>query len=381
VYRRQPTGYWAFIPCSLQPTPNVDLASLEPLLSNANLALGKLDGIGAIVPNPELFVQMYGRKEAVLSSQIEGTQASLSDVLEEESDIPVEATERPSDVREVLNYVSSLNKGLARLTDLPLSLRLIREIHEELMSGVRGRDKTPGEFRRTQNWIGPEGSTLNDAVFVPPPAPEMLESLADLERFVRADDNLPVLLRAGIAHAQFETIHPFLDGNGRLGRLLITFMLSERGVLSRPLLYLSFFFKQRKQEYYSRLMAVREEGDWEGWLQFFLTGVQSVSVQAASTARRVLDLQALERQRISIAFPNKANAARFLEMIYVKPTVTAKSVSRHLEVSIPTANTLVSEFARLKILDEVTGRERDRVFRHTAYYRVLTPPAEDALNN
>lgn len=371
VYRRQPTGYWAFIPCALPPVdPPIDLAALEPDLSNANLALGRLDGIAEFVPNPDLFVTMYVRKEAVLSSRIEGTQASLSDVLEDESGL--QSDTRPFDVGEVRNYVRALNAGLQRLPDLPLSLRLIREIHAVLLTNARGHDRTPGEFRRSQNWIGPEGCTLDDAVFVPPPHAELQHHLSDLERYIRSDDNTPILVRAGVAHSQFETIHPFLDGNGRLGRLLITFMLCERGVLSRPLLYLSDYFTRRKSQYYAELMRVRETGEWESWLRFFLRGVADVADAAKATAQRIVALQAQDRDKVITKFPAKANLLRLLGTLYLRPTMTVQLAARLIDVSLPTANVLVSDLVSLGILHEITGRQRDRVFRYRDYYAMLS---------
>ena len=258
-YVRQTAEYSAFIPAPLPPDPPLEMdAEMARLLSEANLALGRLDGASMMLPNADLFVAMYVRREAVLSSQIEGTQASLTDVLQFEAGGDGGETERLLDVEEVVNYVRAMNYGLRRLADLPLSLRLVREIHGELMRGVRGEESTPGEFRRSQNWIGPSGSTLRDARFVPPPPHELLRVLGEWETFLHARSE-PVLVTAALAHAQFETIHPFLDGNGRVGRLLITLLLYERGVLARPLLYLSLYLKRNQTEYYDRLQAVREE--------------------------------------------------------------------------------------------------------------------------
>jgi Fic family protein len=250
---------------------------LQRLLSQADLALGRLDGSIQILPNPDLFVFMYVRKEAVLSSQIEGTQSSLQDLLAAEASIL--APEQPPDVDEVINYVAAMNYGIARLRDLPVSVRLIREIHERLLHGVRGANLTPGELRRSQNWIGPGGCMLSEASFVPPPPHELPEALGSLERFLHTDDTLPLLVKIGLAHAQFETIHPFLDGNGRVGRLLVTFLLCEKGVLQKPVLYLSHYFKKHRQRYYELLQATRDDGDWEGWLNFFLRGVVSIRIQ------------------------------------------------------------------------------------------------------
>lgn len=262
VYVRQPHGYRAFIPKPLPPNPPVKVSgSLQTLLSQADYALGRLDGAILTLPNPDLFVFMYVRKEAVLSSQIEGTQSSLQNLLAAEARLFDPDT--PGDVNEVINYVRAMNYGLERLATLPVSVRLIKEIHAELMRGVRGGQLTPGELRTSQNWIGPAGCTLSEATFVPPPPHEVPQALADLERFLHTQDDMPALIRVGLAHAQFETIHPFLDGNGRIGRLLITFLLTEKGPLAKPVLYLSHYFKRRRVEYYERLQAVRDLGDWE----------------------------------------------------------------------------------------------------------------------
>ncbi len=286
-YVNQLTGYRAFIPAPLPPNPPLRLDStLQKLLSQADYALGRLDGAVLTLPNPDLFVFMYVRKEAVLSSQIEGTQSSLQNLLAAEARLQDPNT--PADVNEVINYVRAMNHGLKRLADLPVSVRLIREIHVELMRGVRGGRLTPGELRTSQNWIGPGGCTLAEATFVPPPPHEVPQALADLERFLHSQDPLPPLIQVGLAHAQFETIHPFLDGNGRIGRLLITFLLVEKKLLSRPVLYLSHYFKRYRSEYYDRLQAVRDRGDWEGWIEFFLRGVAEVSSQATDTAAAIL---------------------------------------------------------------------------------------------
>ena len=278
-YVRQTADYRVFLPTPLPPNPPVRLGGeLNAILSRADRALGRLDGSVVTLPNPDFLVFMYVRKEAVLSSQIEGTQSSLQDLLAAQSEL-FEPAELPRDVNEVINYVAAMNHGLARLSELPVSVRLIREIHERLLQGVRGARLAPGELRRTQNWIGPGGAGIANATFVPPPPGDVPRALGDLETFLHGDDDLPLLIRIGLAHAQFETIHPFLDGNGRVGRLLITFLLTERGALHKPVLYLSHWFKQNRQEYYDRLQAVRDRGDWEGWLGFFLRGVERVSVE------------------------------------------------------------------------------------------------------
>ena len=293
---QQIEGYRAFIPAPLPPSPPpVFDSEMICLLSQADRALGRLDGITSILPNPDLFVAMFVRQEAVLSSQIEGTQSTLDDVLQFE--LNEEGVDLPKDVGEVVNYVNAMNYGLERLKDLPLCLNLIKEIHDRLLRGVRGGEKTPGDFRRTQNWIGPSGCTLNAANFVPPPVHEMHPALDNLERFFHDADSFPVLVHCALAHAQFETIHPFIDGNGRVGRLLITFWLCQREILHRPLLYLSSYLKAHRAEYYDRLMAIRLSGDWEGWIKFFLRGVFQVSQAASDTARKILELRERYRRR------------------------------------------------------------------------------------
>ena len=300
-YIRQPSGYRAFIPEALPPQPPVRITDgLQRLLSEADRALGRLDGSIQILPDADVFVYMYVRKEAVLSSQIEGTQSSLHDLLAAEAKIL--APNRPKDATEVINYVNAMNYGLDRLSELHLSTRLICEIHAKLLPGVRGSHLTPGELRTTQNWIGPAGCTLNEADFVPPPPYEMSQAISSLERFIHNDTKLPLLIKIGLVHAQFETIHPFLDGNGRVGRLLITFLLCEQNVLTKPVLYLSYFFKRHRQQYYEELQAVRDAGTWEQWLAFFLRGVVAVSEQAADTARRILALNEKHRRVITDNF-------------------------------------------------------------------------------
>jgi len=365
TYVRQPAGYKAFIPKPLPPDPSLAIdQELLTCLSAADRALGRLDGATEVLPNPDLFIAMYVRREAVLSSQIEGTQASLVDVLEYEADAARKGL--PADVKEVVNHIDAMNYGLQRLDDLPLSLRLIREIHERLLAGTRGGQRYPGEFRTTQNWIGPPGCSLREATFVPPPPSEMMDALAGLETFLHAQIDLPIPVMAGLVHAQFETIHPFVDGNGRIGRLLITFLLCQRRLLRRPLLYLSHYLKRHRDEYYSRLMAVRDQGDWEGWLKFFLRGVGEVANQATETARQILHLRETHRQFVSER-TSTTNALRFLDYLYQRPVVTAGLVGRALEVSPPTANGLVNQFFNIGLLSELTGRQRNRLFSYQPY--------------
>jgi Fic family protein len=360
---RQPEGYSAFIPAPLPPVPPLRFDSqLATVLAGAGTALGRLDGVAATLPNPELFVAMYVRREAVLSSQIEGTQSTLDDVLAYEIDS--DRGKLPRDVEEVVNYVTAMNYGLQRLQTLPLSLRLLREIHERLLAGGRGSDKTPGKFRERQNWIG--SPRIADAVFVPPPVHEMKTALGNLERFVHDSDGLDPLIVCALAHAQFETIHPFLDGNGRVGRLLITFLLCHEKVLQRPVLYLSHYLKQHRGTYYDRLMAVRNEGDWEGWLRFFLTGVATVAREAEQTARRIVQLREQLRDAAQ-AGGVSVNVLKLMDHLFQQPVMNVKAASEALHVSIPAANRMINELHDNGILAEVTGGNRNRMFRFAPY--------------
>lgn len=365
-YVKQSAGYRAFVPAALPPDPPVQVdGAMLALLSRADQAVGRLDGLTRTLPNPDLFVAMYVRREAVLSSQIEGTQSTLDDVLEFELNPRVRAL--PQDVGEVVNYVRAMNYGLERLVELPLSLRLIREIHRELLIGVRGADRTPGEFRASQNWIGPAaGAPLSQAAFVPPPVADMHAALDNFERFLHEERELPVLIHCGLVHSQFETIHPFLNGNRRVGRLLITFLLWYRGVLHRPLLYMSHYLRRHRHEYYDRLMAVRQVGDWEGWLRFFLRGVGQTAEEATSTARSIVNLREDHQARLE-AHGLGLNGLRLLDLLFDRPLVDVNLVSDRLGISFVTASRLVGELERLSLVEEITGGRRNRRFRYTAY--------------
>jgi len=371
-------SYPAFIPAPLPPNPPIEMdAELLKLLSDADRALGRLDGASELLPNPDLFVAMYVRHEAVLSSQIEGTQSTLEDILAYES----QAADTPEDALEVVNYVVAMRFGLKRLADIPVCVRMIKELHRELLNDVRGQEKNPGEFRKSQNWIGPANTPLANATFVPPPPDEMLDAVGNLERFIH-DHEMPELIHAGIAHAQFETIHPFLDGNGRVGRLLITLMLCERRVLKQPLLYISYYLKAHKQEYYDRLMAIRNEGDWEGWLKFFLRGVYQVSQAATRVARDIVNLREEHRRQIQEAGLS-AHGLAFLDFLYAKPDVSITRVAEHLSCTYPTANKLVLNFEKLGIVREVTGQQRNRRYRYSRYvdlfqHQALVLPSQAA---
>ena len=341
------------------------------LVSCADRRLGRLDGSVQTLPDPNMFVLMYVRKEAVLSSQIEGTQSSLNDVLEAEAQILDPA--RPSDVAEVINYIHAMNYGLEQLAVLPVSTRLIRQIHQRLLEGVRGGVSNPGELRRSQNWIGPGGCSLNDATFVPPPPGDVPAALTDLERFLHDQNPMPPLLKIGIAHAQFETIHPFLDGNGRVGRLLITFLLCERDILKLPVLYLSHYFKLYRSEYYDALQSVRDNGDWEGWLKFFMRGVAEVADEATDTARDIVGLRESHRALIIDQFGRVAgNGLRLLETLYSRPIVTVAEVASVSGTSFTAANDLVARFVDAGVLREATGNSRNRKFRYDPYVALFS---------
>ncbi|MDB6064635.1 MAG: Fic family protein [Pedosphaera sp.] len=371
-YVKQLEGYRAFIPAPLPPEPHLAMdGELALLLSEADHALGRLDGVTSVLPNPDLFVSMYVRHEAVLSSQIEGTQSTLEDVLQFEID--AKGQDHPKDVEEVVNYVHAMNYGLKRLNALPLSLRLIREIHAKLLQGVRGANRTPGEFRRSQNWIGPANCTLATATFVPPPVHEMQEALGNLETFLHDTTTYPALIHCGLAHAQFETIHPFLDGNGRVGRLLITFLLCRRGILKLPLLYLSHYLKFHRAEYYDRLMAIRNDGNWEAWLRFFLKGVSEVSRSATETARQILDLRRKHQTLIRSKPANQANALGLLDYLFEQPIVNARLVEEHVQCAFATADKLLKQFIDLGMVKEITGGQRNRRYEYSPYLALFEP--------
>ena len=372
---QQPTGYKAFIPAPLPPEPPLVYGGeLQSLLSDADRNLGRLDALASMLPNPDLFVAMYVRHEAVLSSQIEGTQSTLEDVLAFEADVLRDDT--PKDVEEVVNYVRAMNHGLNRLPELPLSLRLLREIHAELMKGVRGGEKSPGEFRTTQNWIGGRGSSLRNAAFIPPPPYEAMNALGQLENFLHAQRmQVPLLIRCGLAHAQFETIHPFLDGNGRVGRLLITLMLCEEKALSRPLLYLSLFLKAHRAEYYDRLTAIRTQGHWEQWLMFFLRGVSTTALAATQTAKDIVALRDAHRNDVA----KNAKALALLDHLFRHPTVSVNHVRTLMACTFPTASKLITDFESRGWLQEVTGHERNRLWHYRPYLALFHRETLDAM--
>lgn len=365
----------AFIPAPLPPDPPLVIdGALQVALESTILALGRLDGVSALLPDKSLFLYAYVRKEAVLSSQIEGTQSSLSDLLLFELD---EAPGVPlDDVVEVSNYVAALEHGLRLLReDFPLSNRLIREIHAVLLSRGRGSGKDPGEFRRSQNWIG--GHRPGDALFVPPPHTVVPDCMGALERFLHAeDDGLPVLIRAGLAHVQFETIHPFLDGNGRIGRLLITFLLCHAGVLREPLLYLSLFIRQHRAQYYELLNQVRFDGDWEAWLAFFLDGVKQTAEGAVSTAHRLAEMFRADRLQIEASGRRAGSALRVHEGLKARPILSMAEICRSTGLSFPTSSSAMDLLIELQIARELTGKRRNRLFVYDRYLTILNEGTE-----
>lgn len=374
-FARQPGGYTAFIPHPLPPGDLVLDPRLLTVVSQADRELGRLDGAIALVPDPDLFVFMYVRREAVLSSQIEGTQASLMDLLEFEA-LHDQAEER-IDVREITNHIRAMQLGLERLDTLPISRRLLCEVHVELMKGVRGGEpqKTPGELRRSQNWIG--GGSPATARFVPPPWEEVGPAFADLENYLHDEEPIAPLIKIGLAHAQFETIHPFLDGNGRIGRLLITFWLVQQDILHRPLLYPSLYFKEHREEYVDRLQAIRDRGAWEDWLIFFVEGIGVAAREASDRALDIVRLREEDRARIARSLGRRTpNAHRLLDELFRLPLVSAKGVEQLLGVSQPTASGLVNDLSRIGVLRELTGKRRDRLFSYERYL-ALFPGSTD----
>lgn len=358
----------AFIPPPLPPVPPLDLSQLAGRLSAADRAVGRLDGITALLPDHALFLYMYVRKEAVLSSQIEGTQSTMSDLLRFETDAA--AGEPVGDIREVSNYVDAMMYGLERLESLPISLRLIREMHERLLRSGRGETKSPGEFRRSQNWIG--GTRPGNARYVPPPVDELATCLDAFEKFIHEQTpELPPLVKAGLIHVQFESIHPFLDGNGRLGRLLVTLFLCAEGVLSQPLLYFSLYLRRNRETYYRLLQEVREHGTWETWLEFFLDGIAETAQQAFRTAKQITDLFADDRRKISDG-ERAGSALRVHERMQKSPYLTASKARDLTGLALPTVNSAFAELQRLKIVTEITGQARGRVYCYQAYVDLLS---------
>ncbi len=368
----------AFVPCALPPAePPLGLdEATSALLQRAEQGLARLELAGEMVPSVEWFIYAFVRKEAVVSSQIEGTQCTLIDLLTFEAEAPTTPAS-DADVQEVCNYLDALayaREQIASESGLPISMRLLNETHALLMRGVRGADKQPGEVRRSQNWIG--GTRPGNAAFVPPPPHLLGDVLAELEKYIHAAGELPPLVRAGLLHVQFETIHPYLDGNGRIGRLLVTLLLEHFGMLSSPLLYLSLFFKRHRGEYYRRLSAVRTDGDWEGWISFFLEAVATIADEATTSARDIFGLISRDRQRVLDAKSSTVMAARLFEMLPEHPIVTIAKATRLLDTTKPTATKAVTALVDADVLVETTGRKRDRTFSYKAYLDLLRTGTE-----
>jgi Fic family protein len=368
---KTPEGFYAFVPAPLP--PKLDYGQeLVLALSRADAALSELSIAGEQVPNPHLLIAPYLRQEAVLSSRIEGTRTTLSELLMDE--VAAAPPERdPNDLREVRNYIEALEYGLARLSELPLSLRFVRELHERLMRGVRGAHMTPGEFRRSQNWIGPPRCTLANATYVPPPVDEMNKALGEWELFLHDRTSLPDLVQCALMHEQFEAIHPFLDGNGRVGRLLITLFLSERGRLTQPLLYLSAYIEAHRSDYYDTLLRVRTAGDWESWLLFFLGGVQQTAVQGAKQAREIVRIREEYRRRVQ----GQAKALALVDEVLRTPFITVPEAQRALGVSNPTARTAVNVLVAAGLLQEVGDRPWRRLYVARPVLDVLSALTEE----
>lgn len=366
-----PTGYVAFIPENLPPAPPIDYDDeLHLLLSKADRNLARLDGITTVLPNPDLFIAMYVKKEALLSSQIEGTQASLEGVLEFEADLTPK--DDIKEIKEVVNYIDALNYGIERLNEKPISLGLIKEIHKILLEGTRGTNLDPGEFRAFQNYIGAPGASIHEAKFVPPPPDMVVPAMEELEKFFLEKDNIPPLVRIALIHAQFETIHPFLDGNGRIGRLLISFYLVWKGILSKPLLYLSFYLKNNRTEYYDLLMRVRTDGAWEDWIKFFLKGVSETSQEAVNTAREIIKLK---EDLILKLYENSISsiyAVKMLDFLFDRPLVSSRDIVDTLNISTVTANELVKRFEKIGILREITGKKRYKKYFFSDYVDIIS---------
>lgn len=377
LYKMQKAGYKAFIPTNLPPLPEINMdEELTKKLTEACLLLARLDGLAYSLPNVDLFIAMYVKKEALLSLQIEGTQASLENIFEFESGL---ALENLADIMEVVTYIKALKYGMERLKILPLSLNPIKEVHAILLSQSRGNDKSPGEFKLSQNWIGPRSSTLATAAYVPPPPERSVESMVYLEHYIQQPSTYPVLIDCALIHYQFETIHPFRDGNGRVGRLLITLYLICKGLVEKPLLYLSYFFRRNRQEYYDRLMMVRNTGNYEQWVHFFLTGVIETSQKVIDDIRSILELQKLHQQLLFERRVSSPLAMMLLDYLFYTPIITSAAIQKKFQITHPTASSLLKLFTGLSILQEVTGKERSKRYVYGQYLAILTEGTLDKV--
>ena len=369
IFVLQNAGYESFIPNPLPPKDLVIDDELQLLLSKADGALARLDGVTQVLPNPDLFVAMYIKKEALLSSRIEGTQASLKGVLEFEAKL--EPKENINDIREVINYIKAMHYGIDNLGSGNLSPELINDIHRILIEGTRGTNKLPGKLRNFQNWIGIGGGTIHDAVYVPPPPEYVEELMSELEDFIQTPDNIPSLIKIALIHSQFETIHPYLDGNGRMGRLLITFYLYWKGLLSRPLLYLSFYLKKNRNLYYESLNDIRLKGHWEQWLKFFLKGVIEVSNDSIDTAKRIIELKQNLIEKLLENNVGGVHAVKLIDILFDHPVITVTEISELIGISRQAANKLTSKFEEMNILTEITGKKRYKKYTFVDFVRII----------
>ena len=373
TYRKQLSGdaaYSSFVPAPLPPEIDMD-SDMMALLIKANRSIATLEGLSSGVPNMRLFVSMYVRKEAVLSSQIEGTQATLEDIFN-----PAIDKNRNLDVSDVVNYVRAIEYAIERLDTLPISGRLLRETHSVLMEGVRGEDKEPGEFRRSQNWIGPAGCQIKDARYIPPSVDDMNEAVSDLEKYINSDDDTDPLVKAALIHYQFETIHPFLDGNGRIGRMLITLYLIDKKVMSSPVLYISYYLKKYRSEYYDRLERVRTKGDYEQWIKFFLQAVCETSDNAVNTIKGLITLHEKNEKKISMMGRAKISTLRVFHYLEQAPIIDISATAAELKMSYNTAASAVRRLIDAGIVDKLGDNERNRTYIYSEYIEILAEGTE-----
>jgi Fic family protein len=374
-YVKQPTGYSAFVPKPLPPNPPIKYdEQMQALLSKADRAIARLDGMVMVLPNPDLFIAMYVKKEALLSSQIEGTQASFEGILKFEADM--KPKDDINEIKDVVNYVKALNYGVERLVEIPLSLRLIKEIHKILLKDTRRSSINLGEFRTAQNWIGPAGATLASAIFVPPPVHMVLPSMGELEKFFHERTSIPPLIKIALIHAQFETIHPFVDGNGRIGRLLITFYLLWNEILSKPILYLSFFLKKNREKYYDLLMKVREEGAWEDWIKFFLSGISETSEEAAQTAKEIIRLKEDLLKKIYEKSISSMYSVKLIDLLFEIPVIDVRMILKEIKMHKDTAAQLLKKFEDAGIIKEISGKQRYKKYLFKDYIDIIARGTE-----